>query len=285
MPELPEVEIIRKGLSRLIVGKKILSITASSPKQVQPSLAAVKKAITGARIRKIKRRAKLLQIVLSNGQVLVVHLKLTGRLLVREKNAPRDKWQQVVFELKGKGKNLELRFCDLRKFGFIRLVRDKKELEKLFSEFGPEPLVGKASSGFTKEQVLTLEKFKKILGSTSRPVKVLLMDQKKISGIGNIYASEALFLARINPSRPADKIKEDEAKELFKAISKVLKKGIRYKGASDQYFLDVRGEKGSYQEHFLVYNREGEKCFNCQDKIKKIKLGGRGTYFCPSCQK
>lgn len=271
MPELPEVETIRRDLSRLVVGKKILDITTDSPKQVQPSLAVIKKAAVGAKIKKIERRAKLLQIFLSNNQILAVHLKLTGRLLVRKKGASKDDWQHVIISLSG---NKELRFADLRKFGWIKLIKDKKELEKLLSEFGPEPL-----------DSLDLKKFKAILASSGRPVKLVLMDQKKISGVGNIYANDALFLARIDPRRPAKRITDKEAEKLYQAIEKVLKAGIKYRGASDQYYLDALGRKGSYQDHFLIYGREGKKCFDCGGKIKKIKLGGRGTFFCPKCQK
>ena len=269
MPELPEVETIRRGLSSLIVGRKILDITTDSPKQVQPSPAVVKKAVVGAKIKKIARRAKLLQIFLSNGQILAVHLKLTGRLLVRKKSDPIDDWQHATINLSG---NKELRFADLRKFGWIKLL-DAESLKSELNQYGPEPL-----------DDLTLEKFKEILSLTCRPVKQVLMDQKKISGIGNIYANDALFLAKINPGRPASKLSLAEVKKLYEAIEKVLKAGIKYRGASDQHYLDALGRKGSYQEHFLVYGRQAKKCFNCAEKIKKIKLGGRGTYFCPRCQ-
>ncbi|MBU0572747.1 bifunctional DNA-formamidopyrimidine glycosylase/DNA-(apurinic or apyrimidinic site) lyase [Patescibacteria group bacterium] len=271
MPELPEVETIRKDLTKLIVGKKILDIETDSVKQIKPSLGVVKKEIIGASIRKIERRAKLLQIFLSSGKILVIHLKLTGRLLVRKKGAIRDKWQHVTLMLSG---DKELRFTDLRKFGWVKLLQDKKELEKILAEFGPEPL-----------DDLSLKEFKAITASTSRAIKVLLMDQKKISGIGNIYACDALFLAKIHPGRKANDLKEDEIKKLFRAIEKVLKAGIKYRGASDQYYLDALGHKGSYQDHFLVYGRAGKKCFGCEGKIEKIRLGGRGTYYCPKCQK
>ena len=271
MPELPEVETIRRDLERLIIGKKIVEITTDSPKQVKPSLAVMKKVIVGTTIKKIERRAKLLQIFLSNGQILVIHLKLTGRLLVRKKGAPKDDWQHVIISLSG---NQELRFADLRKFGWVRLLKDEKELEKLLTEFGPEPLAG-----------LDLVTFEKILGSSSRPIKILLMDQKKIAGVGNIYANDALFLAKIDPRRPAKKVSEEETKRLLKAIEKVLKAGIKYRGASDQYYLDALGRKGAYQDHFLTYGRAGKKCFDCRREIKRIKVGGRGTFYCPSCQK
>jgi formamidopyrimidine-DNA glycosylase len=270
MPELPEVETIRRDLNKLIVGRKILEITTDSPKQVQPSLAKVKEAIVGMTIKKIERRAKLLQIFLSKGQILAVHLKLTGRLLVRKKGTPKDDWQRVTISLTGKK---ELRLADLRKFGWIRLLKNQNQLEKLLIEFGPEPL-----------DDLSLKLFKEILAKTRRAIKIVLMDQKRIAGIGNIYANDALFLAKIDPRRPANKVTEKEAGKLFKAIEKVLRAGIKYRGASDQYYLDALGRKGAYQDHFLTYGRQGKKCFDCQGEIKKIKLGGRGTFFCPACQ-
>ena len=270
MPELPEVETIKRDLSKLIVGKKVLTVATDSSKQVRPSLVVVRKAVVGTTIKKIKRRAKLLQIFLSNGRILVVHLKLTGRLLARQKGALKDDWVRVTIGLSGEK---ELRFADLRKFGWIKLVRDEKELKKLLNEFGPEPL-----------DDLTLAKFRAILSATRRPVKIVIMDQKKISGIGNIYANDALFLAKINPCRPANKVTAVEAKKLYQVIGRVLRAGIRHRGASDQYYLDALGHKGSYQDHFLVYGRQGKKCFQCGGKLKKIKLGGRGTVFCPRCQ-
>ena len=148
------------------------------------------------------------------------------------------------------------------------------EIEKLIGESGPEPLAD-----------LTLKKFREILSKSSRPVKIVIMDQAKISGIGNIYAVDALNLAKINPKRKSLSLSLKETKALFEAIEKVLKAGIRYRGASDQHYLDALGQKGSYQEHFLVYGRRGGKCFNCGGIIAKFFLGGRGTYWCPACQK
>lgn len=271
MPELPEVETIKRDLAKLIVGKKILDIETDSVKQIKPSLEIVKKAIVGTSVKKVERRAKLLQFFLSNNKILIVHLKLTGGLLVRKKGAVRDRWQHVTFILSG---NRELRFTDLRKFGWIKLLQGKKELEGILAELGLEPL-----------DDLGLKEFKTITASTSRAIKVLLMDQRKIAGIGNIYACDALFLAKIHPGRKANSLKNNEVEKLFEAIEKVLKAGIKYRGASDQYYLDVLGHEGSYQDHFLVYGRAGKKCFKCDGKVQKIKLGGRGTYYCPKCQK
>lgn len=271
MPELPEVETIRKDLEELIIGYKVLNITTNSPKQVQPSLSTVKKVIVGASFKKIQRRAKILQVFFSNGAIMIIHLKLTGRLLFRDKKKPLDDYQHVTLSL-DKGK--ELRFADARKFGWLKLIKDKKELKKLLKDFGPEPL-----------DDLSLPIFQKILASSHRPIKIVLMDQKKISGIGNIYANEALFLARINPERPADKITKKETEKLYQSLEKVLLLGLRYRGASDNDYLDALGHKGSYQKHFLVYGQQGKPCSYCSGLIKRIKIGGRGTFYCPQCQK
>ncbi|MFH1602222.1 MAG: bifunctional DNA-formamidopyrimidine glycosylase/DNA-(apurinic or apyrimidinic site) lyase [Candidatus Shapirobacteria bacterium] len=271
MPELPEIETIKKGLEKLIVGKKIKSISAASPKQIKPSLKEVKKNIVGKKIKKVKRRGKLLLIILEKNLVLGVHLKMTGRLFFRIKIDPEDDYQRAVISL---SEGAELRLSDLRKFAYIRLIKGKNNLDNILNEFGPEPFSD-----------LSFSYFKKLLSSTSRSIKVLLMDQSKISGIGNIYANEALFLARLDPRKSANEISEKKVKKLYEAILEVLKRGLQYRGASDQYYLDAKGEKGSYQDHFLVYKREGQKCFGCPGKVKRIKLGGRGTFFCPACQK
>jgi len=271
MPELPEVETIRRDLERLIVGRKVLGIETNSSKQVQPSLEVVKKAIVGATIKKVQRRAKIIQIFFSNGKIIIVHLKLTGRLLVRKKGDKIDDWQHIVLSLSG---DKELRFADSRKFGWFRLLKDEKELQKILSEFGPEPF-----------DDLNLVLFKKILSTNRQPIKLVLMDQQKIAGVGNIYANEALFLAGIDPRRAANKVSEKETEKLYHSLEEVLKAGLRYRGASDQYYLDALGQKGAYQEHFLVYGRQGQKCPNCSGLVKRITVGGRGTFYCPACQK
>lgn len=276
MPELPEVETIKQDLQKILVGKKILSVWTDSPKQLKPSCKVFEEEIVGAIIQEIKRRAKLLQFFLSNGKILVVHLKLSGRLLIRKNGDPLDQWLHAVLKL---SEGFELRFCDLRKFGYLRVIEDEKELEKLLAEFGPEP--------FTPE--FTLEKFREILSSFRGPIKLLLMDQKKIAGVGNIYANEALFLAGIAPQKKACDLVQKEpekVKKLYEALLEVLRRGIKYRGASDQAYLDAFGRKGSYQEHFLVYQQDGKFCPNkCHEVIRRITLGGRGTFFCPRCQR
>lgn len=272
MPELPEVEIIKKGLQEKIVGRKIIDVVYDAPKMLQPNPKTVLAAVIGTKIVKVDRRAKLILIYLSNGNILVIHLKLTGRLIVRRKKASSDDWQHVVFKFDED----ELRFCDLRKFGFVRLVIDEKELGGILSEFGPEPL----TSEFTKE------KLGEILGKTTKPVKIALIDQAKIAGVGNIYANEALFWAGIHPGVKSNRLSDDQIASLYGALNKVLKEGIKYRGATenDRAFRDIEGNPGSFQEHFAVYQREGEKCVKCGTKVERIKLGGRGTFFCPKCQ-
>lgn len=269
MPELPEVETIKRDLLKLVIGKKILDIATDSPKQIKPSLTKVKKRIVNTKITDLSRKAKMLIISLSSGDFLLVHLKMTGRLLFRKKSDPKDDWQHVTISL---GRDHQLRFSDSRKFGWVKLVSEK-EFENITKDFGPEP------------EEMSLAEFQKVLDSSSRTIKALLLDQQKISGVGNIYVLDALNLAKIDPRRPANKINQNEARKLLDSVKKVLKAGIRYRGASDQYYLDALGQKGFYQDHFLVYNREGKACFNCRGKIKKIKISGRGTYYCPSCQK
>lgn len=287
MPELPEVETIRQDLSKLIIGKTVTDITTNTPKMVKPSVEAVKKAVKGKKIVGMERRAKLLIFQLQTPPpallrealragssklptYLLFHLKLTGRLLFRDKKDPADDWQRVVISL-SKGK--ELRFCDLRKFGWMKLVTSGQWLV-ISGEMGVEP--------FDKE--FTVEYLGQIFSKTSRPVKIVLMDQKKIAGIGNIYANEALFLARVDPRRPAKKLRNKEVEKLRNSVLNVLKAGIKYHGASDQYYLDALGQKGKYQEHFLLYGRDGKKCFECGGEIKRMKLGGRGAFYCPNCQ-
>jgi len=271
MPELPEIETIKLQLDKFLIGKTIINITTDSAKQVKPNLATVKKAILHSKISKVSRRAKLLIIHLSRENFLAFHLKLTGRLLFRKKGYSTDAWTHVTLFFND---GSELRFADSRKFGWVQLL-NIAEYEKIINSYGPEPL-----------ENYQFKDFQKILNSTRRPIKVLLLDQKKISGIGNIYDCDALNLAQIDPRRPANSLTASEAKKLFTAIKSVLKAGIKYRGASDNFYLDALGKKGTYQEHFLTYARIGQTCFQCKKgKIVRITLAGRGTFFCPHCQK
>jgi len=243
MPELPEVETIRRQLEKKIVDKKL----------------------DGKKIAKVRRRAKLLIIDFSDGSSLVFHLKLTGQLIF---NGQPSKHTRQVFKFKD---GSQLVFNDARKFGWWKLVKNTKTIEK---EFGPEAL---------EIDLKTLKNnLKKHLNAKIKP---LLMDQKFIAGIGNIYSDEILFAARIYPLRQVKTLKDKEIQSILQNIKKILKAAIKQKGSSSQYYLDACGQKGHYVSCHKVYQREGEKCFNCTAKIKRIKLGGRSVHFCPACQK
>ena len=276
MPELPEVETIRLQLEKFLVGRKIIAVEVRSRK----ILADGEKNLLGGKIIGVRRFGKVVVVDFDNDYSALIHLKLTGQLVFQGPNLP-GKHTHVIFSLSG-GKKLY--FNDLRKFGWIKIVKsDKLQVTGFIGKLGPEPFVGQASSG---QAPLTLEKFREILAKTSRSIKIVLMDQEKISGLGNIYANEALWLAEINPRRSSQSLSLSEQKTLFNSILKVLKQGLRWGGASDQAYLQPSGEEGKYQEHFLVYGRRGQICLHCKKaKIAKIKLGGRGTYFCPFCQK
>lgn len=294
MPELPEVETLRLGLEKYLVGHKILDVQVRVGKIFQGSA----KQIIGAKIVDIKRIGKGLIINLDNGYCLAIHLKLTGQVIYRDKKTAGvklsakaggtlpNKFTHVIFTLDpsaGSGQAAFLFYNDVRRFGWIKVIKDS-DLKNLpfFKEMGPEPFVSKAMGG---QALLTLERFEEILSKSSIAVKVMLMDQKRIGGIGNIYANDALFLAGIDPKRPAKQITKDEAKKLYEAVFEVLKNGLKYGGASDVDFINVLGQEGKYQNHFLAYGKKGERCSVCGSVIEKIQLGGRGTYFCPKHQK
>ncbi|MEK7578347.1 MAG: bifunctional DNA-formamidopyrimidine glycosylase/DNA-(apurinic or apyrimidinic site) lyase, partial [Patescibacteria group bacterium] len=266
MPELPEVETIKRDLEKVILGKKILEACVHNPKVIrQPSVDRFKKGIEKAVIKNILRKAKVLVFELSNGKSLVIHLKMTGQLVYPGSGLK----SRVSFRLSD-GKNLD--FNDQRLFGELRLLDDWRSF-KFIQGLGPEPF-GISSRVF--KEMLTAKKTK---------IKPLLMDQAFISGIGNLYAAEVLFGARIHPGRPANSLSDKEKELLFKEIKAVLRAAIRYGGSSVDNYVRLSGERGSYVSQHRVYDRENKPCVACKTPIKRISLGGRGTYFCPRCQK
>lgn len=266
MPELPEVETIKRELERAVLGKKITEVCVHNPTIIrQPSVDKFKKELTGASIKNILRKAKVLILELSNGKSLVIHLKMTGQLIY-----PGDsKASRVSFHLSD-SKTLD--FNDRRLFAELRLLDNWRSF-KFIQELGPEPFA------------LSLERFKEMLANKKTKIKPLLMDQTFISGIGNLYAAEALFRARIHPQRPASSLSDKEKELLFKEIRDTLSEAIKYKGSSVDQYVQLSGEAGDYVKYHKVYDREGKPCVVCKTPIKRISLGGRGTYFCPRCQK
>jgi len=266
MPELPEVETIKRELEKAILGKKISKVTILNPKVIkEPSPKEFQKEIAGTTIKNILRKAKLLIIELSNGKFLAIHLKMTGQLIYPGKNT---KLTRVIFEFSS-GKTLD--FNDGRLFAELRLVSDWQKL-KFIQSLGPEPFK------------LSSEKFAAMLSRKKTKVKPLLLDQTFVSGVGNIYANEALFRAKIHPARPANSLSPKEKELLFMELKETLKEAIRCKGSSVDDYVQVSGENGDYAKYHKVYDKENKPCLRCKTPIQRISLGGRGTYFCPHCQ-
>lgn len=266
MPELPEVETIKRDLEKIILGQKITEVCVRNPVVIrEPGVAGFKKGLEGAAIKNILRRAKLLILELSNGKSLAIHLKMTGQLVY----PGGGKNSRVAFHLSG-GKILD--FNDQRLFAELRLLDDWHTL-KFVQGLGPEP------------SELTLRKFQEMLGKKKTAIKPLLMNQQFVSGIGNIYAAEILFKAKIRPERRANTLTDQEKELLFQAINDILKAAILHAGSSVDDYVRLSGEKGDYLKYHKVYGREGKPCLACKTIIQKVNQGGRGTYFCPKCQK
>jgi len=282
MPELPEVEtIVRKllrgepverGLSVYPppVGHAITRVWTDWPRAAYPSADALIRQLANHRIESIGRRGKY--IVFTVGQddtrsvsYLLIHLKMSGRLDVLTAETPRDKHVHFAFALDN---GYELRFNDARKFGRVYLVSDPSEIT---GDLGPEPL----------EAAFTLKVFRQLMGKKSGALKPLLLDQTFIAGIGNIYADEALWRARLHPLRRAASLKPDEVAALYRGLRQALSDGIRHEGAA----IDWVYPEGNYQDHFRVYGRTDEPCRRCGSAIRRIVVGQRGTHFCPRCQR
>ncbi|MFH1894525.1 MAG: DNA-formamidopyrimidine glycosylase [Patescibacteria group bacterium] len=243
MPELPEVETIRRQLAGKIIGKKL----------------------EGKKIAKVRRRAKILMLDFTDGSSLAFHLKLTGQLIF---NGQPSRYTRKIFNFDDGSR---LIFNDVRKFGWVKELKETRTLEE---KFGPEALDAKLDTFFER---LSLRPNAKI--------KTLLMDQKFIAGIGNIYSDEILFAAKVHPARRVKTLSAEEVKKIFQNIKKILKKAIERHGSSVEYYLDACGKKGDFVKYHKVYQREGKKCFRCGIIIKREKIGGRSAHFCPRCQK
>lgn len=269
MPELPEVETIRRQLQANIVGQTIKSVQVLYSKVVQGI--GVKKFehdLAGKKIKEIGRRGKLILIRLAGDKTLVVHLKMTGRLLLVKKGTAPEKHTGVVFVFKS-GK--QLFYDDMRRFGFVKIMDEAKL--KLGIDFF--------------DQSMGLKKFKELVGSRSgSQIKPLLMDQSLIAGIGNIYAQEACFAAKVNPLRKVSSLSDKELGGLYKGLSVVMKSAIKAGGSSvDAGYRDAFSRQGRFSSFLKVYGRAGKACLRCKAKLVKKSIGGRGTVFCGKCQK
>lgn len=271
MPELPEVETVVRGLRQPLIGHRIESMWWDWEKTIAtPHVNEFEQRVIGQTVNGISRRAKYIVIELDT-DLLLVHLRMTGRLYVTDAQAEHrvDKWVHVKF---GLDKDKELRFSDSRKFGKIYLTDD---LETVTGGIGPEPL----------DDDFTVAVFKERLQGRSKMIKPLLLDQTFIAGVGNIYADEALHHAKIHPKRRSDSLSDDEITTLHQTVRTALNAGIQHEGASIGWYRKPDGTKGESQNHFYVYGQDGELCQSCEAaQIEKIKVAQRGTHFCPNCQ-
>jgi formamidopyrimidine-DNA glycosylase len=265
MPELPEVQTVVDTLSPLLVGRRIKAIVHLRADIVTPSDVNLSALLTGRRVISIARRAKRIVFHLDDDSRWFIHLGMTGRLTMERANAPTLKHTHMVLDC---GAGRQLRFVDPRRFGGVFWLGSDDREESL----GPEPLALRAAE------------FVRRLRNTRRSIKAALLDQKFIAGIGNIYADEALFEARIHPLAMTDRIMPQEARRLNQSIKRVLKRAIKHRGSSFRDYVDANGQRGSFHKLHRVYDRAGEKCVRCGTTIERIIVAQRSTCFCPRCQ-
>lgn len=268
MPELPEVETLKRGLEDRIKDKIIKNIEVDTAKLTNVPLKVLNQKVKNQKIKSVSRRAKVLILALSNDYNLLIHLKLTGQLVL---GGLPNKFTHIIFNFTD---GRRLFFNDMRKFGWLKLL-NQEQLKKELADYGVEPL--------SKE--FTLKKFKEILNKRKKAkIKQILLDQKLIAGIGNIYTDESCFYAKIRPMRIVKTLKPEEIKRLYEGIKKILKFAIDKKGTSADTYIQLDGSPGQMLKYLKVYGRKGEKCKRCPGIVKKIKLNGRGTHFCEKCQ-
>lgn len=287
MPELPEVETVVRGLNRLILKKKISKVNFDWPKSFPNNPDDVHDYMIGAIISKVRRRGKTIIIELENGWALVTHLRMTGQMVYRGE----ENWgaghpnEDFLADLPNKSTRVEIDFSDntklffndQRKFGYMNLMPIPEILNQpFFKKLGPEPL----------EDNFSLHEFKKILSRKSRSlIKPTILDQSVIAGVGNIYADESLWRAKIHPETRIEDFSEEDFANLYEAIRFVMNKSIEKGGSTDRNYVNADGSRGNYLEYAAVYHKNGQPCKRCGTEISKIKVGGRGTHLCFKCQK
>lgn len=273
MPELPEVETVVRGLRQPLIGRTVTGFWVDWPRTIgSPDPAQFEARVMGQTFQRLERRAKYIVCHLDD-ELLVVHLKMTGRLYVApaESSYPDDRWLHFKLSLDN---GHELRFSDARKFGKVYLSQDFASVTKGAANLGPEPL----------EDSFTTHDFRERLRGRSNALKALLLDQSFIAGVGNIYADEALFRAKLHPLRKADTLTLAESDLLYQTVREALLAGIEYEGASINWYRKPDGTQGESQKHFYAYGRDGQPCLVCGTPLLKTRVAQRGTHYCPSCQ-
>jgi len=269
VPELPEVETVRRSLAPLVAGREITKVTVRERRLRRPVPATFETRLRGQRFSAIERRGKYLLFELDCPQILLVHLGMSGSMQLRDNAAPALRHDHVIFEL---DRRESLCFNDPRRFGMVRLgtVDGLDELRNI----GPDPMTMNRS----------VDEWRRQVRRRRTPIKTLLMNQTFLAGVGNIYANEILFQAGIRPRRMAARLTRDELGRLDAAIHSVLARAVELGGSSISDFRDVDGKPGYFQIHHAVYDRTGAACPKCDTSIRKITLGGRSTFYCRSCQ-
>ena len=272
MPEIAEVETVRNTLKKQILNKKINSVQVYYAPMIESNLDEFKKRLVGQSFKDIKRRGKWL-IFETEDYYLLTHLRMEGKFFIKDKSEEKDKHEHVIFNFSD---DKTLRYADTRKFGRMNLIL-KSDLEhtECIKKQGIEP----GDKNLTAKYLLTKFKAKKI------PIKTALLDQTIISGLGNIYANEVMFYAKVYPLKRAGELTENECQKICDGANLIIKKAIEMGGTTIRSYTSSLGVTGRFQQNLRVHKREGEACLDCGTKIENIKVGGRSTYFCPNCQK
>ncbi len=287
MPELPEVETIRRDLNSRISHKTIRQIEVRKLKMIRGSARDFRRRLLGHSFSRVDRRAKLLIFEVAGQQCfLLIHLKMTGQLIYESRRdvvAGGHSWPPIDRRLPSKYSHViftfsdgsRLFFNDLRQFGYLQLV-DKNAKDKIVANYGLEPLTSE----------FTWPKFHSVFRGKQTVLKTVLLNQALIAGIGNIYADEICHAASVRPTRKVSTLTISELKRIFSASQRILRRAVAKRGTTFSDYVDADGRTGNYLQYLKVYNREGEKCLTCKKSIiKKIKIGSRGTHYCPVCQK
>ena len=272
MPELPEVETIVRRLRSSLIGQKISSVQVLNPGTLRCSPNVFNRALTGAIIREIRRKGKFILVDLTPDWTLIIHLKMTGQVLIEPASTFPDRHTHVVFHFSSF--DSLLRYRDIRKFGFFDLFRgNRPDSNSYLNRLGPDPFE------------ITPNQFIKIVLSRKKSIKSLLLDQSLISGMGNIYVDESLFQAKIHPLTKADTLPPVRVRNLHRIIKKILTRAIALQGSTLKDYRRPDGTSGGFQNYHRVYGRAGSPCPSCGRQIAKIRVAGRGTHYCPGCQK
>lgn len=266
MPELPEVETIRRQLAEQILSAELVGIEVRHPR----CFAGVTQ-VGGEKIVAVERVGKYLFIHFESGRGLAIHLKMTGRLIIDVELYETMPHTRVIVHL---ADGRKIYYWDTRMFGYVKVMeRVGEEVERVKAKMGKDPW-----------EITETELMRK-LKKTKRAVKEVILDQSLLAGVGNIYANDGLWEAGIDPRRKASSLRQTEVKKLLTSLRKVMERGLSTGGASDNSYVNALGEKGSYQKEFRVYGRTNEPCYRCGQKLKRVVVGGRGTWVCEECQK